>query len=72
MASWLLGRDLRLVERVRLVGLDDQTFEENRRNSFLRLLIRGSNPVAIEDGGELFFRARDCGTIRATELTLTS
>jgi hypothetical protein len=41
--------------------------EENRRNSFSRLPIRGSNPVASSDGGEWLYRAKTAGRIRATE-----
>ena len=36
-------------------------FGETRRNSSLRLPIRGSNPVACSGGGESFFRAKTAG-----------
>jgi hypothetical protein len=44
-----------------------EMFEENRRNSFLRLPIRGSNPVASSGGGESFFRTRIAKQFRETE-----
>jgi hypothetical protein len=59
---------LRLGEHVQLAGLDGQKFGENRRNSLLRLPIRGSNPVARSDGGESFFRAKTVVAIRAGEI----
>jgi hypothetical protein len=59
--------ELRLDDRVQLAELEGPVFEENRRNSFLRLPIRGSNPVASSDGGEWLYRAKAAGQMRETE-----